>query len=912
MPLPGAEPLTLLPSRSASRLLVPAGTPPSQWTQRTYDDTAWMPVVTPVGYDLVPAPIQSGTAWADSATGFSGVQGSNGWSYGYYHRSADANPGYDPGTDFNATDPNFGFVNGTWQLGAGGDPAANPPNVVIGPLDMHPNSVGGEHWAVRRYTCPAAGRLRIAGLLGNLSGLGSTTARLFVDGAQVFTTQVGAQGFAYSIFVTVNAGSRIDFALDPNGSDAGDATRWTAVLHPATSGAALVADSVTGFSGTQGANQWRYGIYNRSQDLDSHYDAATDFNSSPAGWTFQGGEWSLDAADPPWSALGAQHVHPNGLNDGEEHWVIRRWVSPVSGPVTVDWHFAKEIPYGEGATLLLLHNGVTRDSVVVAGDDRLGQARSVVLDVRAGDFLDFACTPVGPEGDDSDAADRCVFRARVYANPVHPGAVCVPVADSRADWSTNGQQGWRGWFYGYSDRSADITPGYQAADFRPFPSVGASWSPSNYWRGTDWDWNPDLTPWDNLGQTAAHPNGANNGGEHWVIRRWVSTTAGRLRANWFTRKSNPFGSGVTGKILHNGVERDSASIAAGDFTGVERTFDLATVSVGDTLDLALTPLGPGGAADDSGDGSAHGLNIAACQTVGDVVVTDIADVLGSAGGTVLLRIPFQVADTSCLETVTLRMRYDDGFVAWLNGTEIVRRNVSAAVPGELSTQALANRPPAQSLAAETLDITPFKHALVNGVNVLAIQGWNYRADDPDCLLAPELQVTANRAPQAGADGLVTTKDQPAEILVAQLLGNDLDPDGDNLGIAAASAASARGGVVQLGDGRVTYTPPAGFTGVDSFSYTVGDGRCGVTTATVEVLVASGNLPAPNQVRIEPKSSGFQVRFQGTAGVRYAIQRSADLRQWTTIDTRTAPVHGLIELDDQAAGPNAFYRTVLAP
>jgi hypothetical protein len=39
----------------------------------------------------------------------------------------------------------------------------------------------------------------------------------------------------------------------------------------------MVADSVSGFSGEQGANGWSYGYWDHTADPDKSYDQATDF-----------------------------------------------------------------------------------------------------------------------------------------------------------------------------------------------------------------------------------------------------------------------------------------------------------------------------------------------------------------------------------------------------------------------------------------------------------------------------------------------------------------------------------------------------------------------------------------------------------------------------------------------------------
>jgi hypothetical protein len=89
----------------------------------------------------------------------------------------------------------------------------------------------------------------------------------------------------------------------------------------------------------------------------------------------------------------------------------------------------------------------------------------------------------------------------------------------------------------------------------------------------------------------------------------------------------------------------------------------------------------------------------------------------------------------------------------------------------------------------------------------------------------------NRAPIAANDTAFVL--QGGSVLV-DVLANDLDPDGDPLVLLSVGAAGH--GVVVIEDGRVRYTPEAGFVGADSFSYVVGDGRGGEATAQVFVEV----------------------------------------------------------------------------
>src|SRR6185295_13734694 len=105
-------------------------------------------------------------------------------------------------------------------------------------------------------------------------------------------------------------------------------------------------------------------------------------------------------------------------------------------------------------------------------------------------------------------------------------------------------------------------------------------------------------------------------------------------------------------------------------------------------------------------------------------------------GTAQLRIPFGVADPSVYSSLQLRMKYDDGFVAYLNGTEIARRNISGTAFNSTATSARTNSNDVTTY--EDIDVSAFLGALVAGQNVLAIHGENITAGDADALIMPEL------------------------------------------------------------------------------------------------------------------------------------------------------------------------------
>ena len=96
----------------------------------------------------------------------------------------------------------------------------------------------------------------------------------------------------------------------------------------------------------------------------------------------------------------------------------------------------------------------------------------------------------------------------------------------------------------------------------------------------------------------------------------------------------------------------------------------------------------------------------------------------------------------------------------------------------------------------------------------------------------------NGAPIARDDATTITAGGVSNL---DVLDNDSDPDGDPLAIARVTAPLS--GTATVVGNRITYTPAAGFTGIDRFGYTVTDGRGGSARATVTVtVVAAPNRP----------------------------------------------------------------------
>ncbi|MBL7153244.1 MAG: lamin tail domain-containing protein, partial [Phycisphaerae bacterium] len=122
----------------------------------------------------------------------------------------------------------------------------------------------------------------------------------------------------------------------------------------------------------------------------------------------------------------------------------------------------------------------------------------------------------------------------------------------------------------------------------------------------------------------------------------------------------------------------------------------------------------------------------------DLIDVDVeADMYGS-NATCYIRIPFTVSSTDLID-MTLRIKYDDGFVAYLNGTEVARRNFTGSAVW--SSSATSEQLDDSAVVFEEIDISSHISVLRAGANLLAIQGLNRSAGDSDMLISVEL--TAN-------------------------------------------------------------------------------------------------------------------------------------------------------------------------
>ncbi|MDZ4778889.1 MAG: lamin tail domain-containing protein, partial [Planctomycetia bacterium] len=119
-----------------------------------------------------------------------------------------------------------------------------------------------------------------------------------------------------------------------------------------------------------------------------------------------------------------------------------------------------------------------------------------------------------------------------------------------------------------------------------------------------------------------------------------------------------------------------------------------------------------------------------------LIETDIQAAMHNVRAGAYLRMPFNASSVSSVQALNLRMKYDDGFVAYLNGVKVAERNAPASPT--FSSNATVSRADQQAVVFETIDISNFRQHLINGGNVLAIHGLNVSAGETDFFIEAQL------------------------------------------------------------------------------------------------------------------------------------------------------------------------------
>jgi hypothetical protein len=132
------------------------------------------------------------------------------------------------------------------------------------------------------------------------------------------------------------------------------------------------------------------------------------------------------------------------------------------------------------------------------------------------------------------------------------------------------------------------------------------------------------------------------------------------------------------------------------------------------------------------------------QNPGDAVnfTAEIGRTIPFGTTSVYTRVNFNLSTLAGVDRLTLRMRYDDGFVAYINGVRVAEG--FAPEVSQWNSVATGQRDDSLSEQFVDFDISTVIPYLVTGLNVLAIHGMNSSNTSSDMLISPILVASATQ------------------------------------------------------------------------------------------------------------------------------------------------------------------------
>jgi hypothetical protein len=147
-------------------------------------------------------------------------------------------------------------------------------------------------------------------------------------------------------------------------------------------------------------------------------------------------------------------------------------------------------------------------------------------------------------------------------------------------------------------------------------------------------------------------------------------------------------------------------------------------------------------------GSPGGIGYERSAGYDQFINIDLEDQMYARNATCYIRTVFAFnGSTDEFNFMTLNIRYDDGFIAYLNGSEVARRNFNGTPAW--NSRASASHSDSAAVQFESIDISAFLDDLHQGDNLLAIQGLNASTTSSDLLISAEL--IAGQSATSGAE-----------------------------------------------------------------------------------------------------------------------------------------------------------------
>ena len=245
---------------------------------------------------------------------------------------------------------------------------------------------------------------------------------------------------------------------------------------------------------------------------------------------------------------------------------------------------------------------------------------------------------------------------------------------------------------------------------------------------------------------------------------------------------------------------------------------------------------------------------------------DVTAAMDGVNTSVYIRSAFNVSGT--VTSMTLRMRYDDGFIAYLNGTEVTRSDTAVGIAA-LWDSDCENHPDGNQTVFEDFDLTANIGNLVQGANILAIHGMNQAPSSSDFLMAYELvaELSAPLGPTA-----TITRDGAVDSAFTDTMGSwTVDFSEDVINVDGTDFSLSTLGDAVVGSGPTVTGGPASYTvsigsvtgsaGTISLNFNVGDVVAAADGTTAALPASSGTQWLSNVVPA-PAAMGWVLVFLG--------------------------------------------------
>ena len=196
-------------------------------------------------------------------------------------------------------------------------------------------------------------------------------------------------------------------------------------------------------------------------------------------------------------------------------------------------------------------------------------------------------------------------------------------------------------------------------------------------------------------------------------------------------------------------------------SGAQSTYHVPT-SNADDVNIAITPWNEP-SFDDSAWASTD-LGVGYATAAGDAYDPfigsngEVQSLMYGINPTIYIRIPFVVDDPVLIASLTLWVRYDDGFAAYINGGSTTVTGVNQPADGSLThdSPATGNNPDGDAVLLVPFEVDLSGVTLVAGTNLLAIHGLNTRVGSSDFLFDCELKASVSATNAVSAPVYMTT------------------------------------------------------------------------------------------------------------------------------------------------------------